>query len=589
MQKNKRRRPGIFNRKRFYKKILLSAFPILIGSILLTIFITFYSYRILESRAGNEFMSIGNEIKNELIDRLEDHALMLRAGIAYFTLASPVSRAEWKEYVIHSRIDRYLPGVQGMGYAVLIPPDQLEQHTEEVRNEGFSDYAVFPSYPRDIYTSIVFVEPFAGRNLKAFGYDMFTEPTRRRAMENARDFDVAFLSGRVLLQQDTGGEEMYGTFMYVPFFEPNTPVSTVEQRRNAIRGWLYSPYRLNTLMQDIYNYYPQEVPVRAQIYDEAITDSTIIYDSQRIGTRNSSEILTRNYILPIDFNRNRWYLNFTQPREFPFRVIIIFCIGLILNLMLYVMIRMAAKIESRSNQIKAQNKKLKTLNATKDKFFSIIAHDLKSPYNAVLGFSDILLTQSENLDRQEIKSIADMIKRSADVAVNLLTNLMVWSQSQTNRIKFNPEVLDLTDIVSHVILLYNETALQKGISLSFDLPENSTVTGDREMLDTILRNLVSNAIKFTRPGGKIIVSAVKDEYETIVSVADNGIGISKENKKKLFRIDEGYTTAGTEKEKGTGLGLILCLEFVEKHGGRIWVESTPGKGTIFSFSIPFLK
>lgn len=257
--------------------------------------------------------------------------------------------------------------------------------------------------------------------------------------------------------------------------------------------------------------------------------------------------------------------------------------------MLYVMIRMAAKIESRSNQIKAQNKKLKTLNATKDKFFSIIAHDLKSPYNAVLGFSDILLTQSENLDRQEIKSIADMIKRSADVAVNLLTNLMVWSQSQTNRIKFNPEVLDLTDIVSHVILLYNETALQKGISLSFDLPENSTVTGDREMLDTILRNLVSNAIKFTRPGGKIIVSAVKDEYETIVSVADNGIGISKENKKKLFRIDEGYTTAGTEKEKGTGLGLILCLEFVEKHGGRIWVESTPGKGTIFSFSIPFLK
>src|SRR5690606_19168849 len=135
------------------------------------------------------------------------------------------------------------------------------------------------------------------------------------------------------------------------------------------------------------------------------------------------------------------------------------------------------------------------------------------------------------------------------------------------RIKFNPEELNLTDIVNHVVLLYSDMAFQKGISLTYDLPEHATVTGDREMLDTVLRNLVSNAIKFTNRGGRIVISAVKDEYEMKISVEDNGVGINKVNKRKLFQIDEGYTTAGTNKEKGTGLGLILCREFVEKQGG----------------------
>src|SRR5690554_217554 len=152
MQKEKKRRSGSFSRKKFLRKIVLSAFPILIGSVLITVLITVYSYVMSESRAYKDFVYTGNEILHELTDRLDDHALMLRAGVAFFSLSHPVSRDEWKEYVAISRIERYLPGVQGMGFAAIVSPNNLEQHITQVRNEGFPDYQIFPSHPRDVYT-----------------------------------------------------------------------------------------------------------------------------------------------------------------------------------------------------------------------------------------------------------------------------------------------------------------------------------------------------------------------------------------------------------------------------------------------------
>lgn len=237
-------------------------------------------------------------------------------------------------------------------------------------------------------------------------------------------------------------------------------------------------------------------------------------------------------------------------------------------------------------EIKLKNEELQNLNATKDKFFSIIAHDLKSPFNSIVGFSGLLveLVQENNFDG--IREYTKIVHESASQAMDLLMNLLEWSRSQTGRMTFKPVVSDMSSLINNATELFGDSARLKSITIRTELPTDSMVLVDQIMMGTVLRNLISNAIKFTRPGGQILVSAEQREGEWWVSVSDNGIGIKKDDVKKLFRLEENYTTLGTNNEKGTGLGLILCKEFVEKHGGKIWVESEEGNGSTFSFTIP---
>lgn len=233
--------------------------------------------------------------------------------------------------------------------------------------------------------------------------------------------------------------------------------------------------------------------------------------------------------------------------------------------------------------------KLRELNAQKDKFFSIIAHDLKSPFNAILGFSELLMDQINEKNYGEIQEYANIIVQSSQRAMDLLMNLLEWSRAQTGRMEFNPESFDLAELMNENIALLHTSASQKSISTKKDFPQKMFVYADVAMMSTILRNLISNAIKFTHEGGEIKVSAEKKSAEILVGVSDNGVGISPKRLEKLFVIGESDSTPGTGNEQGTGLGLILCKEFVENHGGKIWAKSEQGKGSSFYFTIPFLE
>ncbi len=186
----------------------------------------------------------------------------------------------------------------------------------------------------------------------------------------------------------------------------------------------------------------------------------------------------------------------------------------------------------------------------------------------------------------EMDKIAVAINQSSHRAFELLTNLLDWSRSQTGKMELNPEHFDLGETIHKVLKLADEAATQKSITISGDFPAATIVYGDNQMIESVIRNLITNAIKFTHPGGKIDISVENKQKSSVISVCDNGIGIPKEYLNKLFRIDAGYSTKGTQNERGTGLGLILCKEFVEKHKGKIWVESKEGKGSAFRFSIP---
>lgn len=238
--------------------------------------------------------------------------------------------------------------------------------------------------------------------------------------------------------------------------------------------------------------------------------------------------------------------------------------------------------------IKTQNEELLRLNAAKDKFFSIIAHDLKNPFSAIIAFSDLLLRQIEKNDTGGIDKYTKIINQSSKKALDLLLNLMEWSQIQTGRMRFEPVIFELGSAVNETLELLAGNAAHKSIVIHDNIKSDIAVYADKIMISTVLRNLISNAIKYTQPNGTIVLASKQTADANIFSVSDNGVGISQKNLSNLFKIEGVYSTPGTDQEKGTGLGLILCKEFLEKNNGKIWVESAEQTGTIFYFSLPLL-
>ena len=243
-------------------------------------------------------------------------------------------------------------------------------------------------------------------------------------------------------------------------------------------------------------------------------------------------------------------------------------------------------VEKRTQKTIEYANKLEEVNKTKDKFFSIIAHDLKNPFNTLIGYSDVLRSDFREYGQNEIYQQLNIIYDTSVNGYHLLENLLKWSQTQTDKIVFEPKKINLYEIVQSCINDIENQSQFKDIDINNNVPENYHIIADENLLKTILRNLVNNAVKFTPRNGMVSISSKKDDTVTEILVQDTGIGMSENELQNLFKIDKIYSKPGTNKEKGSGLGLILCKEFVEKHGGKIWVESELEIGSVFKFTIP---
>jgi signal transduction histidine kinase len=245
-------------------------------------------------------------------------------------------------------------------------------------------------------------------------------------------------------------------------------------------------------------------------------------------------------------------------------------------------INLEKKVEQRTLE-------LNELNATKDKFFSIIAHDLKNPFNTLMGFSELLLDNLDVFSKDKLREFIGILYETAKQSYALLENLLEWSRAQTGRLQMNPENINLHDLVEENINLLSNAAAKKKIKLINEIGPSVNVYADANMGHAVIRNLISNAIKYTNENGSITCSSTVKKDKIEVTVHDTGIGIKPQNIDKLFKIDQNYSTHGTADESGTGLGLILCKEFINKNNGSIWVESEYGKGSSFKFTLPMQK
>ncbi|MFY8022225.1 MAG: ATP-binding protein [Bacteroidia bacterium] len=245
------------------------------------------------------------------------------------------------------------------------------------------------------------------------------------------------------------------------------------------------------------------------------------------------------------------------------------------------------QMKKTQEEIAHKNEQLLKVISEKDKFFSIIAHDLRNPFNAFLGLTKLMVEDLSDLSRDEIHEFAMAMSVSASNLHKLLENLLEWSRLQRGVTAFDPKPFFVKTQIDEIVKSHLDAAKKKNIQIHIQIPEHIITKADANMFSSTVRNLLNNSIKFTPKGGEIIIQAKEDQNEgMIVVIQDNGIGMKKEIINKLFKIDEHVNRPGTDGEPSTGLGLILCKDFIEKHGGKIWVESEEQKGSSFYFSIP---
>jgi signal transduction histidine kinase len=418
-------------------------------------------------------------------------------------------------------------------------------------------------------------------------------------METACDSNETIISGKVNLVQETGKSLQSGFLIYLPVYRNGTPHTTLIERRTNIIGWVYSPFRMGDFMEGLFGERAADLDI--EIYDSKyISNKTEMYNSH---TPLAKLIQPLVVIKEIVFSGHEWTVLIKSTPMLESRIGfntsgIILIVGLSISFLLTVItwlfvnsrmqrIKVNAELKEGADKIKKRNEQLIKLNAEKDKFFSIIAHDLKNPFSGFLNLTELMADTTEKFSLAEFAEYSKSLNEAARNLYKLLENLLEWAQIQKGSINFTPKDSDLSKIVSDNIATINQRALQKGISIINEMPEILRAYADEKMISAVLRNLLSNAVKFTRMDGKVIVKSERSDNGAIeVSVSDNGVGILKNDVKRLFKIEEKVSTQGTDGELSTGLGLLLCKEFVEKNGGKIWAESEEGVGSTFYFTLP---
>lgn len=588
-----------------------------------------------EFQSQKEFVIACNEAKTKIFLRINLHIQFLINASSFFEASKLVTRKEWEQFNKFSTINENFKGVQGFGFSSIVKKEQLKAHIQDIRKEGFSKYTVYPNGGRAFYTSIIYLEPFNERNARVLGFDMFTEPVRRKAMEQARDYKMPVLSGKVVLHQETQKDVQAGTLIYVPVYK-NAPLSTIAERRSAILGWVFSPFRMDDLMKSILGSWNlnRHENIRLRVYDGAIiSKNSLLFDSHKNKIKNSSHTRARTRTFPVLFNNKKWTLVFSQPLKSPFffssKTLIIAIGGIIISLLLFALsyslliTKQYAKsiaerlsldlsiknqeYERMNNSLKKNYKKLisskeklketnKELQKAKVKaeesdqlksaFLANMSHEIRTPMNGIMGFAELL--KEANLSIEERKDYIDIIEKSGTRLLNIINDIVDISKIEAGQMNVVFSGTNIDEQLQYIQTFFTPETQDKGLLLLLKKPladDETIIRTDREKLYAILMNLVKNAIKYTVKGIIEFGYEKKDDYIQFF-VKDTGIGISKDRHQAIF---ERFIQADFNDKmarQGAGLGLSIAKAYVELLGGKIWVESEPEKGSVFYFTLP---
>ncbi|GJM02654.1 MAG: hypothetical protein DHS20C08_11550 [Rhodomicrobium sp.] len=593
------------------------AWIILFLSALVSAVAWYVSYTSVMHAAEERFRFKVEDIQASVQRRMEEHEAMLWSGIGVFKASKKVDRTEWYEFVNALNLETFLPGLQGMGYARFMRAGEQEAHIAEVRADGFPDFTIRPAGKREFYSSIVYLEPFSGRNLRAFGYDMFSEPTRRAAMSRARDTGKAAISGMVTLVQETASDVQRGFLMYLPHYKKGMPLETLEDRRAALQGFVYSPFRMNDLMRgilgrgdegiDFHIYDGGQKLEGRQMYKGGLDGSTAEASPSRTAFTSTHVISVGGREWALDFVSGPNFISAGEESQ-PF---IVAAGAILIDLLLFLTIssltnqrrnaikmargmtqelRLAKETAERSTEIEIvlrraaeeTNAKLEQANDGLLKFSSIVAHDLRAPLKRIETFVEILKEDYNNKFDDEGQDILTRIDRGSSRMRMMLDSL--HSYAKFSSVSIEGKTAGISSIVNDAI--ENLQGSTGNAKITTSLESGLIVSGDRILLGHVLQNLISNSVKFCdKEQPEILIEAKPGENNRVeVSVSDNGIGIEPEFASQVFNMFE--RLHDEDEYEGTGIGLSICRKIISDHHGDIAVDTSFTNGTKIHFYLP---
>ncbi len=558
-----------------------SAWAILVPLVILALTAMYYSI----SRADREreaqvrFDLRVAEIENAISDRMDAYTEVLRGGLGLFNASETVTRAEWRAYINALDIDNVLPGIQGIGFAEFVRPEDKANYEQSIRDEGFPDFRIRPEGDRPLYSSITFLEPFDERNRQAFGFDMYQQETRRAAMDLARNSGEVAISGRVVLVQEITEDVQAGFLMYLPFFLDGRDPESVDACRREIAGYVYSPFRMGNLMSGILGVGLPDV--RLEVFDGRMSSpDTLMYDSRQRDDEPWEPALTA--VREINVGQRVWTLRICSLR--PFEAVssrdaeyLIIASGIIVSLLLFFILRAFATTreraqalaESMTRQLQENARELERSNAELELFAYVASHDLKAPLRGIDHLANWIESDLGDSLQGEPKSNMALLRDRVKRLEKLLDDLLGYSRA--GRIEAPFEDVDLETTSTEWFKALNADGrfnLHQDIRLK-------TMRVRPVALEQVLTNLYSNSMKHHGSDeGNIYIRAFETDDSYEIHYEDDGPGIPTNQRERAFQMFQ--TLQPRDKVEGSGMGMAIIKKIIERDGGSVTCEDRPG-------------
>lgn len=553
----------------------------LVVALLLTGGLTLLAAAYAKDQAEARFERDADVLELRTRNRMNAYEEVLLGAKGLFLVKPNVDRREWRAYYETLQTETHLPGLQGLGWAELIPPEALAEHEERVRAEGFPTYAVYPGGSREVYTAIVFLEPFSDRNLRAFGFDMFSEPVRREAMERSRDSALPALSGKVTLVQENGTDPQSGFLMYVPVYRPGALVETVAQRRDALVGWVYAPFRAKDLVSGILPDGQSDLGFR--IYDGPSQDPLmLLYDSHETAGPGATEGGGPTRVRQLVIAGRTWTLHEegaldAVPTSVRYLPVFALAVGLVTSGLLFGIAWVMGRTQERAQALaEAMTRELRSSNEALQAFTYVVSHDLKEPVRGIDAYLRVLREDhAQELSPDAQRLVVGAHEANARLAA-LLKSLLDLSRVGHARLQLVDVRVDDVLGSSECRLAYQRLAEASGSTVDADA--SVAVRAAVPILAQALGNLVANAIAHGGEGPRVVRVVARREGDVVeVSVEDDGRGYPPE---VLAAFNAGHPAP-------RGFGLVIAQRAVERLGGRFWLARSDALGGAAArFSLP---